>query len=185
MDYVNSFKKEAEKVIAGLKEELKLIRTGRANPALVENLIVEAYGGQSKLKLFELATITNEGPMALAVIPFDPSTLSDVEKAILKSPLNLSPQTQMNRITLRLPPLSSEQREKLIKLLNQEIEERKGIIRNHRDESRKKIKQALENKDMTEDEKFRLEKEIDNITQIYMKEIQTIKENKENEIIQI
>jgi len=185
MDHVNNFKKEAEKVISDLKEELKLIRTGRANPALVENLIVEAYGGQSKLKLFELATITNEGPMALAVIPFDPSTLSDIEKAILKSPLSLSPQTQMNRITLRLPPLSSEQREKLIKLLNQKIEEKKIILRNHRDESRKRFKQTFENKEMTEDERFRLEKEIDNTTQNYMREIQTIKENKENEIIQI
>lgn len=185
MDPISNFKKETEKVILFLKQDLKSIRTGRANPALVENVIVDAYSGQSKLKLFELATITSEGPSTLVIIPFDPATLSEIEKAILKSPLNLSPQTQTNRISLRLPALSTDQRQKLTKLLSQTIEDKKTIIRNLRDSTRKKIRLAFEAKEITEDGKFRQEKEIDNNTQKYMEEIQKIKENKTNEIMSI
>lgn len=185
MDIIIQFEQNVQKVINFLREELKSIRTGRANPALVENLVVEAYGGQSKLKLFELATITTEGPAALVVIPFDLSTVSEIEKTILRSPLNISPQTQGNRIVLRLPPLSTEQREKLTKFVSQKIEEKKTNIRSFRDEARKKIKNSFEAKETTEDEKFRLEKEIDNLTQKYMKEVETIKENKEKEITEI
>lgn len=185
MEPIFNFKQQTDKVILSLREDLKAIRTGRANPALVENLVVEAYAGQSKLRLFELATITAEGPAALVIVPFDLSIVSDIEKAILKSPLGISPQTQGNRIIVRLPSLSSEQREKLAKLLSQKIEEKKVVIRGFRDEARKKIKSAMEAKDISEDEKFRLEKEVDNLTQKYMEEIQTIKENKEKEIIEI
>jgi len=185
MEPIFNFKQETDKVILSLKEDLKTIRTGRASPALVENLVVEAYAGQSKLRLFELATITVEGPAALVIIPFDPSTVVDIEKAILKSPLGISPQTQGNRIIVRLPSLSGEQREKLAKLLSQKIEEKKVVIRGFRDEARKKIKLTMEAKDISKDEKFRLEKEIDNLTQKYMEEIQTIKESKEKEIIEI
>ncbi|PJC81853.1 ribosome recycling factor [Candidatus Roizmanbacteria bacterium CG_4_8_14_3_um_filter_36_10] len=185
MDLISQFQTNCQKVIAFLKEDLKSIHTGRANPALVENLVVEAYSGQSKLKLFELATITTEGPAILVVIPFDPSIIKDVEKAILKSPLNITPQTQGNRIVLRLSALSTEQREKLIKFISQKVEEKKTSIRNFRDEVRKKIKNSFEAKETTEDEKFRLEKEIDKLTQKYTKEVEIIKENKEKEIAEI
>jgi len=184
-DFFEQFKQQSTKTLALLKEELKTIRTGRANPALVENLTVEAYGGQSKLRLFELATISTEGPTALLIVPFDPSIIMDIEKAILKSPLGLSPRTQGNHIIIQLPSLSTEQREKLIKLLGQKIEEKKIVIRNLRDETRKKIKNSFEAKDISEDEKYRLEKEIDNLTQNLMTEIEIIKENKEKEISEV
>lgn len=184
-DLVDQFQQQSAKTINSLKEDLKTIRTGRANPALVENLIVDAYGGQSKLRLFELSTISTEGPSALVVIPFDPSTIGDIEKAILKSPLGVSPQTQGNRIIVRLPSLSTEQREKLAKLLRQKIEEKKITIRNNRDEARKKVRLAFEAKEITEDDKYRLEKEVDNLTQRLMEEIQNIKEIKEREITEV
>lgn len=183
--FIQDYRNKIDVIIEHLKEDLKSIRTGRANPALVENIIVEAYGGQSKLKLFELATITTEGPTSLIVVPFDPSTLQDIEKAILKSPLNITPQTQTTRIILRLPPLSSDQREKITKFLNQKIEDKKVNLRNYRDEVRKKIKLAIENKEISEDEKYRLEKEIDSLTQKIMKEIELIKEIKKKEITEI
>jgi ribosome recycling factor len=151
MEFTSQFKQNAQKVIESLKENLKSIRTGRATPSLVENLIVETYGGQTKLKLLELSTITTEGPAALSIVPFDPSTTQDIEKTILKSPLGLSPAVQGSRIIIRIPPLSEEQREKFIKIVAGIIEEKKVTIRNHRDETRKVIKTSFEKKETTED----------------------------------
>ncbi len=185
MDIISQFKLDSQKVIEALKEDLKTIRTGRANPALVENLVIETYGGSTKLRLMELATITTDGPTVLVIAPYDPSTVSDIEKAILKSPLGLSPSVQGTRILLRLPPLSSEQREKYIKLVGEKIEEKRNHIRNLRDEARKMIKNLFEKKELTEDEKYRLEKEIDETNSRLMEEIKVIKEKKEIEIREI
>lgn len=185
MEPLNQFNQSAQKVIESLKEDLKSIRTGRATPALVENLMVLTYGGSATLKLMELATITTEGPAALSVSPFDPSVLSDIEKAILKSPLGISPAVQGNRIILRIPQMTSEQRDKFVKLVAQKIEERRGILRNLRDSARKSIKISYENKDISEDVKFRQEKEIDLASQKFMDEVQSIKERKEQEIREV
>lgn len=185
MDPLTEFKQQSLKVIENLKEDLKSIRTGRATPSLVENMMVEAYGGQSKLRMLELATITTDGPSALSIAPFDPSVLTDIEKSILKSPLGISPVVQGNKITLHIPALSQEQREKFIKLVGQKVEERKGIVRNLRDNARKSIKISFEKKEITEDDKFRQEKEIDIASQKYVEEIELHREHKETEIREV
>ena len=185
MNPSSQFQQNARKVINSLIEELKTIRTGRATPSLVENMIIEAYGGSTKLRLMELATITTEGPTALSITPFDPSVLADIERSILKSPLGMSPAVQGNRIIIKVPPLSQEQREKFIRTAAELIESKKNQIRNMRDEVRKSIKNSFEKKETTEDEKFRLEKEIDNLTSQFMEEIQTIRDKKETEIREI
>ena len=182
---LNQFKTNLTQTLSHLKEQLKTIRTGRANPSIIEDLTVETYGGSTILKLKELATIVSEGPSALIVAPFDPSTIQDIEKAILKSPLGLTPATQGSRITLRIPAMSQEQREKYIKLVGQMIEEKRVIARNHRDDVRKKIKELFDSKETTEDEKYRVEKEIDTISQKAMEDIQTLKDLKETEIKEI
>jgi ribosome recycling factor len=182
---VASFKNNLLATVNALKEELKGIRTGRANPAMVEDLIVETYGGSTKLKLRELATITTEGSSALLIAPFDPSTIQDIEKAILKSPLGVSPQTQGTRITVRIPAMSQEQRDKFIKLIGQMIEEKRVIVRNHRDDIRKGIKDDFDKKNITEDDKYRLEKEIDQITQKANEDLASVKALKEAEIREV
>lgn len=186
MDQTTSdFKSHSLASISHLKEDLKSIRTGRANPAILENLIVETYGGQTKLKLMELSTIVTEGPSLLAVTPFDPATVTDIERAILKSPLGFSPRMQGNKIYISIPPLSEEQRHKFIKLINTKIEEKKVSVRSYRDEARRKIKSQFEKKEITEDDKFTLEKEIDAESQKLMEEIQKIKDSKEKEIMEV
>jgi len=185
MDTTSQFKINCQKVIGSLKEDLKSVRTGRASPSLVENLIVETYGGSTRLKLMELSTIVTEGPIALSITPFDPSTIQDIERATLKSPLGLSPIVQGNRIILKIPPLSIEQREKFIKTAVEKIEKKKNQIRNLRDDVRKSIKTSFEKKETTEDEKFRLEKEIDNISTQFMEEIQIVRDKKETEIREV
>src|SRR3989344_2793558 len=164
---INQFKQQSEKALSYLKEDLKTIRTGKANPALLENLQVEAYDGQSTLKLTELATIMTDGPSALSVTPFDSSILPDIEKAILKSAFGISPAIQGNRIIARIPPLSQEQREKFVKLISQ------------------KIKLSLDNKEITEDQKYKIEKEVEIISREIMDKLQTLKQTKEKEIMEI
>jgi ribosome recycling factor len=182
---ISEFKKDISLTITALKEELKSIRTGRANPAMVEDLIVEAYGGSTKLRLKELATITTDGASALLIAPFDPSTIIDIEKGILKSPLGISPQTQGTRITIRIPPMSQEQRDKYVKLVGQMIEEKRSIVRNHRDDIRKKVRDQFDEKELTEDDKYRLEKEIDTLTQKANEDIASVKAAKDTEIQQV
>jgi len=185
MDIVSTFSQQSAKTISALKEDLKSIRTGRASPSLVENLTVETYGGQTKLRLLELATIMTEGASSISITPYDPSVIQDIEKAILKSPLGLTPSSQGTRIMIRIPSLNTEQREKYTKVVGEKVEEKKVTIRNHRDDSRKTIKNAFEKKEMSEDEKYRLEKEIDAQSTKFMEEINAIREAKEKEIMEV
>ena len=177
---IPELQKHFRAVIDQLKEDLKGIRTGQANPALLENLVVEAYG--APMRLLELATITNDGPSTLIIAPFDASVRQDVEKAILKSPLGLSPRVQGNSIIVTIPALSEEQRGKYIKIVADEVEAKKHIVRGYRDDARKKVKHAFEAKEIGEDEKFRVEKDIDDLTHKINEEIQTIRDHKEKEI---
>lgn len=185
MDIVANFKQSSQKTVLALKEELKSIRTGRATPALVENIQVTTYNGTTTLKLKELASISTEGSQTLVIVPYDVSTTGDIEKGILSSSMGLSPASQGTRILVKIPPLSQEQREKFIKLSNQMVEEHRVSIRGQRDDGRRKIKSQYELKTITEDAKFRLEKEVDTESTKIMEEMDAIKESKEKEIREI
>ncbi|OGK56114.1 hypothetical protein A3J15_01835 [Candidatus Roizmanbacteria bacterium RIFCSPLOWO2_02_FULL_38_10] len=182
-DNLDEFRNRLEAQVDKIKEELISIRTGKSSPAMVENLIVDTYGGASKLKLLELATITTEGSSGLLIAPFDPSIIPDIEKAILSSPLNLTPRVEDKFIHMVIPNITEEQRLKLLKTVGQIIESGKVNIRFARDEIRKKIKQEFESKTLTEDDKFRKEKEIDKITQEYSLKLDGIKGKKEKEMM--
>lgn len=178
---ISDFKQRSERAIDALKEDLKTIRTGRATPALVEGLIVEAYGG-TQMKLREVATLATDGPQALIVAPFDPSILQDIERSIQKSSMGFSAATQGTRIRLTIPPLSQEQREKLLKVVSQKIEEKRESVRIGRDEGRRRVRTMLEKKELSEDHKFRIERELDTAAQAFSQRILEIKEAKETEI---
>ena len=182
---LSPFKLNLALTVTALKDELKSIRTGRANPAMIEDIVIEAYGGSTKLRLKELATITTDGASALLIAPFDPSTIIDIERGILKSPLGITPQTQGTRITIRIPPMSQEQRDKYMKLVGQMIEEKRSIVRNHRDDIRKKIRDEFDKKILTEDDKYRQEKEVDTLTQKANEDIALVKSAKDTEIQEV
>jgi ribosome recycling factor len=185
MDFAKDFSNEARKAIDHLKEELQGIRTGRPASNILDTMSVDAYGGSTKMKLMEMATISAEGSNTLAVTPFDPSTLQDIEKSIQKSPLGLTPKVQGNRILVVFPQLNEEQREKYVKLVGQHVEEHRQRIRNERDEVRKKVKAAFDAKTITEDDKFRIEKDIDSANTKLMEEIQQMKDKKEAQIREV
>jgi len=182
-DITSEFKTEIQKYIDLLKEELKSIRTGRAQASMVEGIVVETYSGSMKMKLLELASITTEGSDTIIITAFDPSTVQDIEKAIMTSPLGLTPKTDGAILTIRIPAMNQEQRIKYTKVVSQKIESTKQSIRYARDDIRKKVKMLMDEKDITKDEKFRLEKEIDNLTRSSNDLLQDIKNRKEGEIM--
>ncbi len=185
MNPTSEFSTFVKNAIDHLKEDLKSIRTGHATPALVENIPVTTYGGSTTLRLLEISSITTEGPSTIIIIPFDQSTIGDIEKAFTKTPLGLSPVLQGSRLIVKIPPLSQEQREKFSKLAGQKVEERKNSVRGARDDARRKIKTQFEKKEITEDAKFRIEKEVDTISQESAEQMQTIKDVKEKEIMTV
>lgn len=183
MQFAQDFTTEAKKTVEHLKTEMQSIRTGRPSTTILETIQVDAYG--AKMKLNEVATIASEGSNALVISPFDPSTTPDIEKAILKSPLNLTPKPNGGRIMVVFPALNEEQREKYVKLVGQMVEEHKVSVRSHRDDARKKIKAAHDAKTITDDDKFRFEKDIDTAAQKINDEITSLKEKKEAAIREI
>jgi ribosome recycling factor len=182
---INDFKSKLAGLLEYVRNDLQMLRTGKTSPALIENVIVETYGGTTKLSLRELATTTTDGPMSLLIAPFDPSTIQDIEKAILTSPLHLQPQVEGKNIRIRIPPINEDQRKQILKIVSQKIEEGKEKLRAGRDEIRKKVKTAQETKDISEDVRFRIEKDIDKITQDFTLQLETVKDKKEKEVMEV
>lgn len=157
---LSDFDDHAKKSIAHLADVLNGIRTGRASPALVDNLRVHAYGVTTPLN--QLAHISVPEARQLLVKPFDASILRDVEKAILTSDLGLTPATDGKVIRLSLPPLSAEQRKKLAAKVKEIAEETRVALRNSRRDANKHADAALKDHSMTEDANRALHEQVQN-----------------------
>lgn len=178
-------KQKLSSIVEETRESLGAIRTGRASPALIENISVTAYNGQAVLRVVELATIVNEGPQDLLVVPFDRTVLQDIEAALRNSQMGFSVATQGSQIHVKTPPLTQEQREKYVKLVSHLTEENREKIRKIRDEARKQIKTQFESKTIGEDEKYRGEEMIDKISHEYTQKIEDLKSAKEKEVMTV
>lgn len=172
-----------QEIIDQLKSELATIRTGRAHATLVENLPVEAYG--QKMRLKELASISVPDPHLIVLEPWDKSTIPDIEKAVRESKLGLSPAVDEAIIRLPVPPLSEERRREFVKLVREKVEESRQKVRQARQEAIEEIRRQEKDKDISEDEKFRLQKEIQGEVEEGNREIQAIGKAKEEEILRI
>jgi len=175
-------KKKIEKVLDVLKGDLGTIRTGRATPALVENIIINAYGGTAKLKVMELATIGASDVQTLVITPFDPSIINEIQKGIEAASVGLSPNVDGNLIRVKIPPLSQERREELIKAMKHKLENGKVMVRQVRHESMEEIKKEFEGR---EDDIKRLEKEVQKMVDDTMATIDDYGHQKEQELMQI
>src|SRR5271157_4705219 len=147
-----------EKAINVLKHSLAGIRTGRANPGLVDSLRVEAYGSQVPMK--QLASVGAPEPTQIVIRPYDPATLKDIEKAIQASDLGFNPQNDGRVIRLNVPPLSMEVRRKMVARIRELCEETKVAIRNIRRDGNKAADQAEKDKDLSEDDRDQVKDEI-------------------------
>lgn len=172
-----------EQAIHHFKMEIAGIRAGRANPALVENVLVEAYGG--KMKLIEVGNISAPQPSLLNVQVWDASILQNVIKAIQEANLGLNPSNEGTLIHLPIPPLTSERREEFIKLLHQKMEDVRVQIRQIRHDFRNEWKKQSDEGQFGEDEFFRREKLLQELVDKKMMEVEELGKAKEEELTQI
>lgn len=170
-------------VIDSLKTDLASIRTGRAHAALVEDLPVAAYG--QKMKLKELAGISVPDPQLIVLEPWDKNVIPDIEKAVRESRLGLSPAVDEEIIRVPVPPLSEERRREFVKLVKEKVEEAREKVRRVRQEAIEEVRRQEKDKDISEDEKFRLQKEIQGQVDESNQEIEAIGKGKEEEILRI
>lgn len=169
--------------ILALEEDLAGIRTGRANPALIEKLSVEYYGAPTPLQ--QLASIGVPDPRQLLIRPFDPSTLKTIERAILASDLGLTPNNDGKAIRLNLPIPTEERRRDLVKVVKNRIEEARVAIRNVRRDSIKDLREFENEKMISEDDRKSGEEELQKITDSFIKDVNDIGERKEIEVMEV
>lgn len=180
MNFVPESKIDFDKTIDHLKQELTALRTGRATPAIVEDIMVEAYGSKQQLKA--VASITVQDAKTLVVEPWDKSVLADVENGIRNSDLGINPVNDGKLIRLPLPELTQDRRQELIKVLHKKLEEARIALRKVREDVRKQIETAEKNKEISEDEKFTQFDELEKLVKEYNDKIKTIGEEKEKDI---
>ena len=180
---IEDHKPKFEKSIEYLKTELKSLHTGRATSGLVENIIVEAYGVKTPLQ--QLAGLSVPEPRIIVVQPWDKNVASEIEKAIANSDLSLGIANKGGVIHLTIPPLNEEGRKKIIKILHQRLEHTRVKIHELRDNIRKEIIDLMKRKEISEDEKYRLFEELDELSSDYHNQIKEIGEKKEREIMTI
>jgi len=171
-----------DKAIDSFKRDLSSIRTGRASPALLNNIKVEYYGTMTPLN--QLATISAPEPRLLIIQPWDNNIIGEVEKAIMKSDLGLNPIKGKGIIRLPIPQLTQERRQELVRLIKKKAEDSRVAIRNIRRDSNEMIKKLEKNSDISEDERDKRLKEIQEKTDKKLEKIEEILADKEREILE-
>lgn len=180
-----SIRSKMQQVIDLVATDIAAIRTGRATPALVESLTVNVYGGTQKLKVNEVGTISAPDTQNLIIDPWDKSIIGEIRQGIMAANIGMNPMIDGEIIRISFPPLTTEDREKYVKLLSQKLESGKVMIRQIRGDGMHEIKKAFEEKTLTEDEKFTQEKKLQEITDEYTGKVDEMGERKKTELTQI
>ncbi len=176
-------KSRMEKTLDALDREYSAIRAGRANPKVLNNIVVDYYGTPTPLN--QMAAISVPEPRLLTIQPWDASMLKEIEKAINTSEIGINPQNDGKVIRLSFPQLTEEHRKALVKDVSKKAEEAKVAIRNIRRDSMDDIKKLKKDNAITEDDQKDAEKELQKITDNYIKQIDEMSDKKENEILSI
>lgn len=175
-------KQKIDKVLAVLKGDMATVRTGRASPVLVENIVINAYSGSAKLKVMELATIGATDSHTLVLTPFDPSIITEIQKGIESANVGLTPVIDGNVMRISIPPLSRERREELIKAVKHKLENGRIMIRQVRHEAMEEVEKEFEGR---EDDIKRLEKEIQKLVDETVETVDGLGKQKEEELLQM
>jgi ribosome recycling factor len=171
-----------EKALSVFSDQLRGLRTGRATPALVDNLRVEYYGSPTPLKT--LAQINCPDPTSIVIRPFDASCLKDIEKAIRSSNLGMSPNNDGKMIRLQVPSMSGDQRKKMVAEIKKTSEDAKVACRNIRRDGNKHFDQAEKNKEMTEDERDGGKEKMQTLLKTFEARIEEVADKKSKEIME-
>jgi ribosome recycling factor len=170
------------KTIGVLEDDLRTIRTGRASPALVERVMVDYYGTPTPLN--QLAVISAPEPQLLTIRPYDPGSLGDIERAILRSELGLTPSNDGRIIRLPIPRLTEERRQELARLVRQRVEEGKVALRNIRREALDDLREFEKEKIVSEDDFYRGKDDLQDLTGRYSDRMDGISDRKQREILE-
>lgn len=176
-------KDRMEKAVEALRDDLQGIRTGRASPALVEKLLVDYYGVPTPLQ--QLAAISAPEPRLLTIRPWDASTASTIEKAILKSELGLTPNNDGKLIRLSIPRLTEERRRELVRIVARRVEEGRVAIRNLRREAMEDLREMEKEDLISEDEHHRGRDDIQELTDDFIKKMDEVGADKEAEVMEV
>jgi ribosome recycling factor len=180
---IEQLKEKMGSSIEALKRELIKIRTGRASLSLLDGIKVKAYGSQ--MLMDQVGTMTIPENNMIAIKPWDPQILPAIEKAILASGLGLTPQSDGNVVRLTIPALTGERRKELVKQIKKIGEEYKVAVRNIRRDSNEALKKLKKDKELSEDELFRLQEEAQKVTDGFISQIDEITAGKEKEVMEV
>lgn len=172
-----------DNAVSAMRREFASVRTGKASPALLDTVRVEAYG--SRMPLNQVATISTPESRLLVVQPWDKSLLGDVEKAIMSADLGLNPSNDGNVIRVPIPQLNEERRKDMVRLLHKLAEEGRVSVRHARQEANKHIKQQEQDHEISEDEARRRLDEVQELTDKYVARIDELLKSKEEEVLEV
>ena len=181
--YIQAKQGDFAKAVDFFKKDISSIRTGRANPSILDGIFVEAYG--TKTALVGMASISVPEARSIVITPWDKTIAKDIEKAITAANLGLNPVNEGDKIRLVVPQLTEENRKELAKRLSEKMETARIALRQIRDEIKNVIEDAFKNKAISEDDKFRFIKELDEEITRQNDALKSIKEKKEEEIMTI
>jgi len=181
-EVIHSAEDKMKKTIESVMREFSEIRTGRASPSLVEGLHIDYYGTQTLLK--QLAAISVPSVNLISIQPWDPSAIAEIEKAIMKSSLGITPSNDGKVIRLLFPPLSKERRGELVKVVHKMSEEGRVSLRTIRRDAKESLEKLEKDKLVSEDDKFRAIDELQKLVDKYIAKIDELLKSKEKEVVE-
>lgn len=182
-DILASHEERMQKSMEALKREFATLRAGRATPALLDKVTVDYYGSPTPIN--QIAKVAVPEPRMIIIQPYEKSILHDIEVAIMKSDLGLSPNSDGTAIRLAVPALTQERRQEIVKTVNKKAEEAKVAIRNVRRDGNDAIKKLEKAKEITEDDSKRGQESMQKLVDKYIKLVDTTKETKEKEVMEV
>lgn len=181
-DILSDLRQDMTKTVSVLKRDFKRIRTGRASTALLEGIKVDCY--ETQMPIEQVASLAVPDSRLITIQPWDKSIMADIEKAILKSELGLTPMNDGKIIRIAIPPLTEQRRKELAKMARKMAEESKIAARNQRREANEMVKILKADKEISEDEAFKAQEEVQKITDEFIKKIDEATAEKEKEILE-
>jgi len=181
-EILSDMRQNMGKTVDSLSREFKKMRTGRASTSILEGIKVECY--ETQMRLDQIASLGSPESRLLIIQPWDQSIIGNIEKSILKSQLGLTPMNDGKLIRISIPPLTEERRKELAKMAKKMAEESKVSIRNHRRDANEMLKELKKESEISEDEMHTYQDKVQEITDEFIKEIDAIRKEKENEILE-
>jgi ribosome recycling factor len=175
--------RKMDRSIDALRQELVSLRTGRATPSLIENMMIDYYGAPTPLK--QIASISAPDPQAILVQPWDKQSLRDIERGLMKSDMGFNPSNDGINITVPIPPLNTQRRQELVKVLKQKLEDGKVSIRNVRRDGLESLRKMEREKFISQDQNRRAQDQLQKATDGHTKTIDEVGSTKEAEIMQV